>query len=103
MLDAIIIADTGNDTFSVSSSFRLQVDGRPALIQNIYNFLENKGKIVDPIKGEKEYNWHYAPKLNGISLLSHLLKEGFTVELIDSYYDERDRFIELIKVVRHDG
>ena len=96
MLDAIIISDTGNDTFSISSSLRLKLDGRPAVIQNIINYLENDGKIVDPVKWENENNWHCAPKLNGIFLLSHLLKDGFTAELIDSYYNERDRFIELL-------
>jgi radical SAM superfamily enzyme YgiQ (UPF0313 family) len=73
------------------------VDGRPALIQNIRNYIENNGRIVDPVKGENENHWHCAPKLNGIVLMSHLLKEGFTVELIDSYYDERDRFVEHLK------
>ncbi len=97
MLDAIIISDTGNDSLSVSSSMRLKLDGRPAVIQNIYNYLENMGRIVDPIKGEDENNWHSSPKLNGITLLSQLLKEGFNVELIDSYYKERDRFIKLMK------
>ncbi len=96
MLDAIIIADTGNDTHSISSSMRLQLEGRPAVIQNIYNFIENKGKIVDPIIGENENNWHCSPKLNGITLLSRLLKEGVKAELIDSYYKERDNFIKLL-------
>ena len=62
MLDAIIISDTGNDTFSISSSLRLKLDGRPAVIQNIINYLENDGKIVDPVKWENENNWHCAPK-----------------------------------------
>ena len=97
MLDAIIISDSGNDTLSVSSSLRLQIDGRPALIQNIVNYLENEGTIVEPVKGEDEQNWHYAPKLNGIVLLSHLLKQGFKADLIDSYYRERDKFIELLE------
>lgn len=96
MLDAIIIADSGSDTYSASSAYRLQVDGKPAVIQNIRNYLENGGKIVAPVKGENEGNWHCAPKLNGIVLLSHLLKEGFRAELIDSYYEERERFVKLL-------
>ena len=98
MLDAVIISDTGNDTLSVTSSMRLQLDGRPAVIQNIYNFLENKGKIIDPVEGANENNWHCSPKLNGITLLNNLLKDGFNAELIDSYYKERNRFIELLKL-----
>jgi len=97
MLDAIVISDTGNDTYSVSSLLRLQVEGRPAIIQNVRNMLENDGKIVDPVKGENENNWHCAPKLNGIVLLSRLLGEGFNAELIDSYYSERHRFLQLLR------
>jgi radical SAM superfamily enzyme YgiQ (UPF0313 family) len=97
MLDAIIISDSGDYTYSVSSSLRLQIDGRPAVIQNIRNYLDNDGKIVDPVRGEYENNWHCAPKLNGICLLSHLQKDGFKVELIDSYYKERFRFIKLLE------
>ena len=97
MLDAIIISDTGNDTYSVSSSLRLQIDGRPAVIQNIRNYLDNNGKITDPVRGEYENNWHCAPKLNGIYLLSDLEKDGFNVELIDSYYNERSKFIKLLE------
>ena len=97
MLDAIIISDTGNYTYSVSSSLRLQIDGRPAVIQNIRNYLDNNGKITDTVRGEYENNWHCAPKLNGIYLLSHLQKDGFNVELIDSYYNERSKFIKLLE------
>lgn len=97
MLDVIVIAGSGNDTFSVSSSLRLQVDGKSAVIQNVCNYLENQGKIVAPVIGEKENNWHCAPKLNGIALLNYLQKHGCNVTLIDSYYNERDRFIGLLK------
>lgn len=97
MLDAVIIADSGSDTYSVSSPFRLQVDGRSAVIQNIRNYIENNGKIIDPVRGENAFNWHGAPKLNGIALMSHLLKEGFAVDLIDSYDAERERFIALLR------
>ena len=96
MLDAIIISDSGNDTFSVSSSMRLEVEGRPAVIQNIRNYVRNDGRLVNSMEGETRNNWHHAPKLNGILLLSRLLEKNFKVELVDSYFKERDRFIELL-------
>jgi anaerobic magnesium-protoporphyrin IX monomethyl ester cyclase len=96
MIDAIIISDTGNDTFSASSPLRLQLSGKTALIQNVKNYLNNNGRIVTPVKGENEKNWHCAPKLNGIRLLSYLHARGFNIELIDSYYQERDHFIKML-------
>ena len=96
MMDAIIISDTGNDTFSASSPMRLQLDGKTALIQNVKNYLDNNGKIVAPITGEDEKNWHCAPKLNGIRLYDYLNIRGFNVELIDSYYQERDNFVAML-------
>ena len=92
MLDAIIISDTGEDTYSASSPYRLQIDGKIALIQNIKNYIENKGKLSQSIKEEKTKNWHYSYKLNGIKLYDCLQKAGYIVELIDSYYQERDYF-----------
>ncbi len=96
MIDAIIISDSGDDTLSASSPLRLQLDGRIALIQNVRNYLENNGKIVPPVKGENEKNWHNAPKLNGITLFSRLHRDGHRVALIDSYYKERDTFVSLL-------
>jgi len=96
MIDAIIIADTGNDSFSASSRLRLQLDGKTALIQNVRNYIKNGGNIVTPIEGENEVNWHCAPKLNGIRLYSYLHRLGFNIELIDSFYQERDYFIKLL-------
>ena len=96
MIDAIIISDTGNDTFSASSPLRLQLDGKTALIQNVKNYLDNRGEIITPIPGENEKNWHCAPKLNGIRLYSFLHTRGFKVELIDSYYQERDDFVAML-------
>lgn len=95
MLDAIIISDSGSDTYSASSPLRLQIDGQIALIQRVANFLENNGKIVAPVKGENEKNWHGAPKLNGISLYNYL-KNNHRVDLIDSYYEQRDEFVALL-------
>lgn len=97
MLDAIIISDSGDDTYSASSPLRLQIDGKVALIQYIKNYVENDGRIMAPVAGENENNWHTAPKLNGIRLLSYLQNQGFTAALIDSYFNERDHFIHLLR------
>jgi p-methyltransferase len=97
MLDAIIISDSGADTFSASSPLRLQIDGKIALIQYVRNYLDHNGQLTNPVRGEHEKNWHVAPKLNGIMLYSHLHHEGFTTALIDSYYQEREQFIKLLQ------
>jgi radical SAM superfamily enzyme YgiQ (UPF0313 family) len=96
MLDAVIISDSGDDTLSASSPLRLQLDGRIALIQEVQNYLKNNGRIVAPVIGENEKNWHFAPKLNGIRLFSCLQRDGYHVALIDSYYKEREYFIKLL-------
>ena len=96
MLDAIIISDSGANTFSASSPLRLQLDGRTALIQNVVNYLEHDGKIIDPVQGNT--NWHCALKLNGIVLNDILRKRGFNVEIIDSFSEERQEFIDLLKL-----
>jgi anaerobic magnesium-protoporphyrin IX monomethyl ester cyclase len=97
MLDAIIISDFGSDTFSASSPLRLQIDGRTALIQNVVNFIRHEGKIVDPVPGDRVANWHCAVKLNGIVLYDLLTKGGFSVAVIDSYYQERREFVALLE------
>jgi p-methyltransferase len=96
VLDAIIISDTGSETYSASSPLRLQLDGKTAWIQTVRNYLSNNGQVVAPVKGEHENNWHDAPRLNGIRLLSYLQANGFEVKLIGSYYDERDHFINIL-------
>lgn len=97
MIDAIIIADTGDDTFSASSSLRLKIGERMALIQNIRNLIENQGRIIEPVEGEHDSNWHDAPRLNGIMLFSYLQKSGHNVALVDSYYRERNTFLKLLR------
>ena len=97
MLDAIIISDYGTDTFATSSSMRLQLSGKVALIQNIRNYLENNGRIIEPICGSNGPNWHSAMKLNGIILYDVLSKHGFKTEIIDTYANERDEFIQLLE------
>ena len=42
-------------------------------------------------------SWASAPKLNGIYLFNYLTQKEFNVELIDSYYAEKDRFRQLLE------
>ncbi len=51
----------------------------------------------DCTTGKEWADWHTAPKLNGISLLDYLQRNGFTAELISTYESERDRFKILLK------
>ena len=96
-IDAIIIADDGADSFSGVSPLRLELNGRTALIQNIKNFLFNGGQLVPPIIGDMQFSWASAPKLNGLYLYSYLVHEKIEVELVNSYYEERDCFVRLLK------
>jgi anaerobic magnesium-protoporphyrin IX monomethyl ester cyclase len=96
-LDAIIIADSGEDSLSGTNPLRLRLDGRTAFIQVILNYLENEGKVVPPINGDETLSWSSAPKLNGIHLLSYLTRNNFYVELIDRYYNEKDSFSRLLQ------
>jgi len=97
MLDAIIISDSGAGSYSASSPLRLQIDGQVAFIQYIRNYLENGGRIAPPVIGENEKSWRTAPKLNGIRLLSCLQREGYRLGLVDSYYQQRDQFSDLLE------
>jgi len=96
-LDAILIADSGEDSLSGTNPLRLSLDGRTAFIQVVLNYLENQGQVVPPIDGDGTVSWSSAPKLNGIFLLSYLTKRNFDVELVDNYYDERDHFSNLLQ------
>ncbi len=91
-LDAILIADTGTDTFSGSSPLRLAIDGREALIQVVANSIKNEGHVVPPIVGDNRTSWKSAPKFNGIFLLNHLQKNRLKVELINSLREEEGAF-----------
>ena len=97
MLDAIIISDSGDSTFSASSPLRLHVDGKIALIQTLKNYVGNRGALVSPIEGERQDNWHSAPKLNGLAIYDYLRIQGFGTALIDSYFQEKPRFLELLR------
>ena len=96
-LDAIIIADTGQASFSGSSPLRLDIEGRVALVQVAANYVENGGRIVTPIRGDKTMSWASAPRYNGIFLLNYLKKRGFDVALIDGFHEEREAFSKLLE------
>jgi anaerobic magnesium-protoporphyrin IX monomethyl ester cyclase len=96
-LDAIIIADSGEDSFSVTHPLRLTLDGKDAFIQVVSNYLEHQGHVVPPIEGDERMSWASAPKLNGIYLQSYLTKHNFKVELIDRFHDEKDSFMNLLR------
>jgi len=95
-LDAIIISDTGTDSLSASNPLRLAINGKTATIQLIANYVENRGTIKDPVRGDGHMSWESAPKLNGIALYSYLTRRGLEVELINRFYDERDYFRRLL-------
>jgi p-methyltransferase len=96
-IDAIIISDYGADTFSGVSSLRLEIEGRVALIQVVSNLIKNQGRIDLVIEGDDKRSWSSAPKLNGIYLHNYLTINEFDVEMIDSFFEERDKFKRLLK------
>jgi anaerobic magnesium-protoporphyrin IX monomethyl ester cyclase len=95
--DAIIISDCGTRSLSGTNPLRLSIDGRVADIQTVMNYVTNGGQVKPPIEGEARMSWASAPKLNGIYLYSFLTRRGFNVELIDSFYDQRDEFARLLE------
>ena len=96
-IDSIIISDCGTSSFSGTNPMRLTLDGRVADIQTVMNYVANGGQIKPPIEGEGRMSWASAPKLNGIYLHSYLNRRGFSVELIDSFYNQRDEFARLLE------
>ena len=96
-LDAIIISDSGADSLSGTNPLKLKLDGRIATIQVVLNYLEHQGRIVFPVEGDEIRSWSSAPKLNGIYLYSYLTKHRFNVELINSYYEEKNSFCSLLE------
>jgi anaerobic magnesium-protoporphyrin IX monomethyl ester cyclase len=95
-LDAIIISNFGTESLSGSSPQRLSLNGRVADIQTILNYIRNTGKIVDPVVGSDRENWAGAPTLNGLILTNFLTSKGFSVELINDFYREKDKFINAV-------
>ncbi|MBA4392021.1 MAG: hypothetical protein C0407_00545 [Desulfobacca sp.] len=96
-MDAIIIADSGSESVSVTTQMKLTVDDYIANIQVIKNYINNGGRIIPPIIGDGESSWASSLKLNGIFLYSYLSGQGYDIGLIDSYFDERDRFLEMLR------
>jgi anaerobic magnesium-protoporphyrin IX monomethyl ester cyclase len=95
-LEAIIIADSGADSLSATNPLKLNIDGRTADIQVVQNYLANAGRIQLPIEGDGMMSWASAPKLNGIYLFNYLSKHNYQVELVNSFYEENDRFRQLL-------
>ena len=96
-MDAIIIADSGAESLSVTNPLRLSLHDRTASIQLLLNCLKHEGEVVEPIDGEGMAAWSSARKLNGIFLRSYLTQRGFQVEVIDRYFEEKNRFCELLR------
>ena len=95
-LDAIIIADSGSDSLSGTNPLKLKIEDRTADIQVVKNFLAHAGKIQLPIQDDHQASWSSAPKFNGIYLSNFLASNNFNVELIDSFYNEKERFNRLL-------
>ena len=95
-IDAIIISDSGSDSLSATNPLKLNIDSRIADIQIVQNFLTHAGHVQLPIEGDGLMSWASAPKLNGIYLFNYLTKHNFTVELIDNFHNEKDRFNRLL-------
>jgi p-methyltransferase len=96
-LDAIIIAEAGDVGSADIIHERLRLDGKVATIQVIKNYLKNKGRVVPPVDGSGIMNWGAAYRLNGIYLLSYLLKGGLQVKLIDRYFKDKSTFKEMLE------
>ena len=96
-LDAILIADTGVDSFSQSTPLRVAIEGRTASVQVAANYVENGGRVVPPVRGDNSMSWASAPNYNGIFLLDYLTKRGYDVALINGFYEERETFTRLLE------
>ena len=96
-LDAIIISNFGIESFSGSNPQRLSLNGRVADIQTILNYIQNDGKIVDPTVGSDRESWAAAPTLNGLILTSFLTSKGYSVELINDFYREKNKFVNAVR------
>ncbi|MCG6881762.1 MAG: radical SAM protein [Deltaproteobacteria bacterium] len=95
-LDAIIIAEAGGTGSADIIHKRLRLDEKVATIQVIRNYLKHGGCVVPPVEGSGVMNWGAAYRLNGIYLLSYLLKGGLHAKLIDRYFKEKADFIKML-------
>ena len=96
-MDAIIIADAASESVSATNQLKLTIDGQVSTIQTVKNFLDNQGRVVHPIIGDGVSSWGSSLKLNGLYLHSYLSGQGFDVQLIDSYFEKKEKFIEMLK------
>jgi anaerobic magnesium-protoporphyrin IX monomethyl ester cyclase len=96
-LDAIIIAEAGDPGSADIIHDRLRLDGRVATVQVVQNYLKHRGSVIPPVEGSGIMNWGAAYRLNGIYLLSYLMKGGLRVGLIDRYFKEKGAFSEMLK------
>jgi anaerobic magnesium-protoporphyrin IX monomethyl ester cyclase len=96
-LDAIIIAEAGDPGSADIIHDRLRLDGRVATVQVVRNYLKHRGSVIPPVEGSGIMNWGAAYRLNGIYLLSYLMKGGLRVGLIDRYFKEKRAFSEMLK------
>ncbi len=96
-LDAIIISNFGTESLSGSNPQRLSLNGRVADIQTIINYLHHNGEIEDPIVGSDRENWSSAPTLNGIMLVNYLNHRGYSTELINDFYLDREQFVSAMR------
>ncbi len=95
-LDAVIIADCEVKSLSGSNPLKLSIEGRPADIQVVLNYITNRGDI-SAFTGKGRASWASAPKLNGIYLLGFLREKNFEVDLINNYFQEKDQFCHFLK------
>jgi len=91
-LDAIIIADAGDESLSGTSPFKLRLEGREATVQVVRNYLDNSGHITLPVEGDGCESWAAAPRLNGLYLYSYLTAQNLNVALINNYTNEKELF-----------
>jgi anaerobic magnesium-protoporphyrin IX monomethyl ester cyclase len=97
-LDALIISHFGPESISASSLQKLSLDGHIADIQTIINYVQNNGKIVDPVIGTDKENWSAAPTLNGVVLSEFLNHHGYSTELINDFYRDKEQFTEALRL-----
>lgn len=96
-LDAIIISDSGTNSLSGTNPLKFKIDGEVASIQKILNYIKPQSGIKSPIEDDDAMSWSSAPRLNGIYLLSHLIRNNFKAAMIKGFYEEKDAFSDLLK------
>lgn len=100
-LDAIIIADSGSDSFSGTNPLKLNLGGHIANVQHVRNYMANRGRIALPVDDDRRMSWASAPKLNGIYLWNYLHRHGFEAAVIDSFYEQQEELRRLLQSTPH--